>query len=139
MSVRLVVQADDLGMCRAVNEGIEVAVTDGIVTQASAMAPTPWFAEGAAVARRLGLDTGLHCTFTCEWDFLRWGPLSSGPSLRLDDGTLPRTVEDAAARIDPAQGLDELRVQIRRARACGLEPCYVDPHVWLSGTSARDL
>ena len=47
-TIRLVVQADDLGMCRAVNEGIENAVADGIVTQTSVMAPTPWFAEGAA-------------------------------------------------------------------------------------------
>ncbi len=123
-------------MCRAVNEGIEVAVTDGVVTQASVMAPTPWFAEGAATARRLGLTTGLHCTFTCEWDFLRWAPLSAGATLRLDDGTQPRTVEDAAARIDPIEGLDELRIQARRAVACGLELAYVDPHMGLSVTSA---
>ena len=130
------VQADDLGMCRAVNEGIGAAVTDGVVTQASIMAPTPWFAEGAAMARRLDLTVGLHCTFTCEWDFLRWAPLSVGPTLRLDDGTQPRTVEDAAARIDPAEGLDELRVQAARARSCGLELAYVDPHMGLSVTTA---
>ncbi len=130
------VQADDLGMCRAVNEGVEVATTDGILTQVSVMAPTPWFAEGAAVARRLGLATGLHCTFTCEWDFLRWAPLSAGPTLRLDDGTQPRRVEDAAAQIDPAEGLAELQMQARRAQACGLELAYVDPHMGLSVTSA---
>lgn len=136
MAIRLVVQGDDLGMCRAVNEGLAVAATDGVLTQVSAMAPTPWFAEGAAIARRLGLATGLHCTFTCEWDFLRWAPLSVGASLRLDDGTQPRTVEDAAARIDPAEGLAELRLQARRAQACGLELAYVDPHMGLSVTSA---
>lgn len=135
-SVRLVVQADDLGMCRAVNEGISLAATEGIVTQASVMAPTPWFAEGARIARRLDLPTGLHCTFTCEWDFLRWAPLSTGASLRLEDGTQPRTVEDAASRIDPDEGLDELRVQARRASSCGLELSYVDPHMGLSVTSA---
>ena len=136
MAVQLVVQADDLGMCRAVNAGIEAAVTDGIVTQASVMAPTPWFVEGAATARRLGVTTGLHCTFTCEWDNLRWAPLSSGPSLRLDDGTQPRTVADAASRIDPAEALDELRLQARRAVACGLDLAYADPHMGLSVTSA---
>lgn len=134
--VRLVVQGDDLGMCRAVNEGIEVAATDGILTQVSAMAPTPWFAEGAAIARRLQLTTGLHSTFTCEWDFLRWAPLSGGATLRLEDGTQPRRVEDAAAQIDPAEGLAELQMQARRARSCGLEIGYVDPHMGLSVASA---
>jgi chitin disaccharide deacetylase len=134
--VKLVVQADDLGMCRAVNAGIEAAATDGILTQTSVMAPTPWFAEGAAMARRLGLATGLHCTFTCEWDNLRWAPLSAGATLRLDDGTQPRTVEDAAARIEPGEALEELRVQARRATASGLELRYVDPHMGLSVTSA---
>ena len=85
--IRLVVQGDDLGMCRAVNEGIALAHAEGILTQASVMAPTPWFAEGAAMARRQGLPVGLHVTLTCEWEYLRWGPLTPGPSLRGDDGT----------------------------------------------------
>jgi predicted glycoside hydrolase/deacetylase ChbG (UPF0249 family) len=131
-SIRVVVQADDLGMCRAVNEGIEHAAADGIVTQTSVMAPTPWFAEGAALARRLGVTTGLHATFTCEWRYLRWAPLSTGATLRLDDGTMRRTVDDAAASIDPDEGLAELRVQARRARACGLDLAYVDCHMGIS-------
>ncbi|MGB0113646.1 MAG: ChbG/HpnK family deacetylase [Ilumatobacteraceae bacterium] len=134
--VRLVVQADDLGMCRAVNEGIEHAIVDGIVTQTSVMAPTPWFEEGAAMALRTGVTTGLHATFTCEWDYLRWAPLSTGASLRLDDGTMPRTVEEAAARIDVDDGVAELRVQAARATAAGLRLSYVDPHMGVSVASA---
>ena len=56
-TIRLVVQADDLGMCRSVNEGIEHAIVDGIVTQTSVMAPTPWFVEGATRIGRLGVTT----------------------------------------------------------------------------------
>ena len=80
--IRLVVQGDDLGMCRAVNEGIGLAFTEGILTQTSVMAPTPWFGEGAAMAKRLGITTGLHLTLTCEWDYLRWAPLSPGSERR---------------------------------------------------------
>ena len=134
--IQLVVQADDLGMCRAVNEGIEHAIVDGIVTQTSVMAAAPWFVEGAEMARRTGVVTGLHATFTCEWDAMRWTPLSIGASLRLDDGTMPRTVEQAAEQIDPADGLAELRMQARRAVACGLHLAYVDPHMGISVASA---
>jgi predicted glycoside hydrolase/deacetylase ChbG (UPF0249 family) len=130
--VRLVVQGDDLGMCRAVNEGIVLAATEGILTQTSAMAPTPWFGEGAAMAKRIDLAVGLHVTLTCEWEYLRWGPLTPGPSLRGDDGTFHRTVADAAARSDPAEAVAEALAQAARAEAAGLELTYVDPHMGVS-------
>jgi predicted glycoside hydrolase/deacetylase ChbG (UPF0249 family) len=130
--VRLVVQGDDLGMCRAVNEGIVLAATEGILTQTSAMAPTPWFAEGAAMARRAGIPVGLHVTLTCEWEYLRWGPLTPGPSLRGGDGTFHRTVADAAAASDPDEAVAEALAQAARAEAAGLELTYVDPHMGVS-------
>jgi predicted glycoside hydrolase/deacetylase ChbG (UPF0249 family) len=131
-----VVQADDLGMCRAVNEGIEHAIVDGIVTQTSVMAPTPWFVEGATRIGRLDVTTGLHGTLTCEWRNLRWAPLSTGATLRLEDGTMRRTVSDAGASIDPAEAAAELGVQAARARACGLELAYVDCHMGISVPAA---
>ena len=117
--IKLVVQGDDLGMCRAVNEGIALAKTDGILTQASVMAPTPWFAEGAAIVRRAGLPVGLHVTLTCEWDYLRWSPLSPATTLRGADGTFHRTVEDAATA-DPGEAVAEAHAQADRATALGL-------------------
>ncbi|MDP1792650.1 MAG: ChbG/HpnK family deacetylase [Acidimicrobiales bacterium] len=129
--IRLVVQGDDLGMCRAVNEGIEHAFTDGILTQTSVMAPTPWFGEGAAMAKRHCIATGLHLTLTCEWEYLRWAPLSPGASLRDPDGGFKRTVE-AALQGDPDEAVVEAHAQIDRAQAAGLELSYVDPHMGVS-------
>jgi predicted glycoside hydrolase/deacetylase ChbG (UPF0249 family) len=135
--IRLIVQGDDLGMCRAVNEGMALATTDGILTQTSVMAPTPWFGEGAAVAKRLGLAVGLHVTLTCEWEYLRWGPLTTGASLRGADGTLPRTLAEAAAMdIDDAVG--EALAQAERAIAAGLTLTYVDPHMGISQRAAYE-
>jgi predicted glycoside hydrolase/deacetylase ChbG (UPF0249 family) len=136
--VRLVVQGDDLGMCRAVNEGIALAATEGILTQTSAMAPTPWFNEGAAMARRLRLAVGLHVTLTCEWEYLRWGPLTPGPTLRGHDGTFHRTVADAALGADPEEAITEALAQAARAEAAGLELTYVDPHMGVSVPAAYE-
>ena len=133
--IRLVVQGDDLGMCRAVNEGIALAATEGILTQASVMAPTPWFAEGAATVKRIALPVGLHVTLTCEWDYLRWSPLSPAPTLRGTDGTFHRTVE-AAATADSADAVTEGHAQADRATALGLEITYVDPHMGVSVPAA---
>jgi predicted glycoside hydrolase/deacetylase ChbG (UPF0249 family) len=135
--IRLVVQGDDLGMCRAVNEGIELAHADGILTQTSVMAPTPWFAEGAAMARRRNLPTGLHVTLTCEWAYCRWSPLTAAASLRGDDGTFKRTVADAKTG-DPAEAVVEAHAQADRAEALGLRLTYVDPHMGVSLDAAYE-
>jgi predicted glycoside hydrolase/deacetylase ChbG (UPF0249 family) len=129
--IKLVVQADDLGMCRSVNEGIMTAADEGILTQTSVMAPTPWFGEGAAMAKARGLATGLHVTFTCEWEYLRWGPLTAGESLRDGDGLLKRTVEAAKEGV-VEDGITEVNAQIDRAQASGLTLTYVDPHMGVS-------
>jgi predicted glycoside hydrolase/deacetylase ChbG (UPF0249 family) len=115
-----------------VNEGIALAFTDGILTQTSAMAPTPWFPEGAAIATRLGIPVGLHVTLTCEWEYLRWGPLTGGSTLRGDDGTFHRSVPAAAAAVDPAEGVAEALAQADRAIAAGLDLTYVDPHMGIA-------
>ncbi len=129
--IRLVVQGDDLGMCRAVNEGIITAATDGILTQTSVMAPTPWFAEGAMLAKKLGIPTGLHVDLTCEWQYLRWGPLTAAPSLRDPDGCFVRGVAAAKqGRVDEA--IAEVDAQIDRAQSLGLSLSYVDPHQGVS-------
>ncbi|MEY2418805.1 MAG: hypothetical protein QOG90_1485 [Actinomycetota bacterium] len=129
--IRLIVQADDCGMCRAVNEGIALAKTDGILTQTSVMAPTPWFAEGALMTKRLGIATGLHVTLTCDWEYLRWGPLTAATSLRDTDGLFKRTVKGAAEGTDE-DGIAEANAQIDRALSFGLELSYIDPHMGLS-------
>ena len=129
--IRLIVQADDCGMCRAVNEGIALAKTDGILTQTSVMAPTPWFAEGAVMTKRLGIATGLHVTLTCDWEYLRWGPLTAATSLRDEQGLFKNTVKGAAEGTD-ADGVAEALAQVERALAFGLNLEYVDPHMGLS-------
>jgi len=127
--IQLVVQGDDLGMCHAVNEAIEEAFCDGIVTQATAMAPCSWIDEGARIAARNQIPTGMHCTLTAEWDHLRWRPLTNGASLVGPDGSFHRTVEEASSRIDPAEGGVELDAQLARLRQLGIEPAFFDPHM----------
>jgi hypothetical protein len=132
---RLIMQADDFGMCHAVNQGIAESFRAGIVTQASMMAPCPWIAEAAALARELALPIGAHGTLTCEWDYLRWRPLTPGASLREHDGTMHRTLDGAIAKIDGGEAAEELSAQIECLQAFSLTPSYVDCHM---GPSTRE-
>lgn len=122
-------------MCHAVNTGTVQAFTEGILTQASTMVPCPWFWEAADLAKAHGLPLGIHSTLTCEWDGLRWAPITGGPSLRGDDGTFVRTVP-LAKEIDPAEATAELVAQTERFLAAGLELTYYDVHMGLSQMDA---
>jgi hopanoid biosynthesis associated protein HpnK len=62
---RLVVTADDLGICREINAGIELAHRQGIVTSASVMTNMPAFADAVATLRRNPeLGVGVHLVLT---------------------------------------------------------------------------
>jgi hypothetical protein len=126
---RLIVRGDDFGMCHSVNEGLVRAFTDGIMTQASVMVPCPWFTEAAALAKEHAIPVGIHQTLTCEWDYLRWRPLTDGPSLTGTDGTFYRTVVDARDAIAHPEAVAELLAQAGRFRAEGLTIDYLDVHM----------
>jgi len=136
--IRLIVQGDDFGMCHAVNVGTMRAFQQGILTQASTMAACPWFTEAAAIARESGIPLGVHQTLTCEWDFLRWRPLTDGPSLVGDDGTFFRTVAEAQASVTHADAVRELSAQVAKFAAEGLPIHYLDVHMGQSAPEAYD-
>jgi chitin disaccharide deacetylase len=129
----LIVHADDLGMAHSVNAASTKALETGLVSSASIMVPCPWFAEIAAYARRhAGADLGLHLTLTSEWASYRWGPVLSKervPSLLNKDGYLYPLEDEAAAAIDVREAEAEVRAQIERARAFGVEPTHLDSHM----------
>jgi predicted glycoside hydrolase/deacetylase ChbG (UPF0249 family) len=126
---RLIVRGDDFGMCHSVNEGIVRAFTEGILTQASVMVPCPWFTEAAHLARSHAIPVGIHQTLTCEWDYLRWRPLTNGLSLGGADGTFYRTVEEARAAVTHDEAVAELLAQATRFTAEGLTIGYLDYHM----------
>jgi chitin disaccharide deacetylase len=127
--IRLVVRGDDFGMCHAVNDGIRRAVTEGIVTTASTMAPCPWFTEAVTIATDIGLPLGVHQTLTCEWDFFRWRPLTDGSSLVGNDGTFPPSVELAQQHAEHHEVVRELLAQVERLQSAGLALDYLDHHM----------
>ena len=127
--IRLVVRGDDFGMCHAVNEGIERAFTDGIVTTASTMAPCPWFGEAMKITKEIGIPLGAHQTLTCEWDYFRWRPLTDGSSLAGADGTFRRSVELASQHLTHAEAVRELVAQVDRFASAGVGLDYLDYHM----------
>lgn len=129
----LIVHADDLGMAHSINTASIKGLESGQVSSASIMVPCPWFPEIADYARtHPEADLGLHLTLTSEWKLLRWGPVLAKervPSLFDRSGYLYPLESEAAAHIDPKEAEAEIRAQIARARALGIQPTHLDSHM----------
>ena len=129
----LIVHADDLGMAHSVNSASIKAFEAGMVNSGSIMVPCPWLPEIAAYARKYPeADLGLHLTLTSEWSLVRWGPVLSKdrvPSLFARDGYLYLTETEAASHADAREAEAEVRAQIERARAFGIQPTHLDSHM----------
>jgi len=129
----LIVHADDLGVSHSTNRAFAVAHATGLVNSGSLMVPTAWFPEIAEYARQHpDADLGLHLTLTSEWKYLHWrGVLSPSqtPSLYDEEGYLPSLAEPVAenARMEEVEA--ELRAQVERAHAFGVEPTHLDSHM----------
>src|SRR5215831_3682614 len=129
----LIVHGDDLGVAHSVNRATIQALESGGISSASIMIPCPWLPEIAAYARaHPQADLGLHLTLTSEWKLLRWAPVLGRervPTLVDNDGYLYPSESQAAAHMDVREAEREIRAQIARARAFGIEPTHLDSHM----------
>jgi hypothetical protein len=84
---RLVVRADDMGACQAINEACVIAHRDGIVKSVEVIVPGPWFLDAVRLLKENPtLDVGVHLCLTSEWERVKWRPLTHSPSLTDADG-----------------------------------------------------
>jgi chitin disaccharide deacetylase len=127
--IHLIVQADDYGMCPPVTDGVLAAFRQGVVTQASIMPPAPDAPRAAWLAQRAGLPLGIHFTLMCEWNGLRYYPLTPAPTLRDHDGAFPAGVTELRALAAQDDVRAELRAQLAAVRTTGIEPTHFESHV----------
>jgi hopanoid biosynthesis associated protein HpnK len=128
---RLVVTADDFGLSLAVNEAVEQAHREGILTAASLMVSAPAAADAVARAKRLpALRVGLHLVLVEAWPTL---PAADLPDLIGADGLirsdmgrlgLDLALKPAARR----QLAAEIAAQFEAYRATGLPLDHVNAH-----------
>lgn len=124
----VIVSCDDLGASHASNIGVFSALRDGVATCASLMVPAPWACH-AANNLRPDEDIGVHLTLNAEHSCYRWGAITNAPSLQSGEGGFPRTLEDLWEHADHGEVLRELRAQIERALAWGVDVTHLAPHL----------
>ncbi len=129
----LIVHADDIGLAQSVNEASLTAFNKGGISSGSIMVPCPWFEEFAEHYKsNPNLDVGIHITLTAEWDYYKWGgvlPATEIPSLLDENGHFYASVEEVGQHADPLEVEKEIRAQIDRAMAYGINPTHFDTHM----------
>ena len=124
----VIINCDDLGASHAANEGVFAALHHGLATCASLMVPTPWARDAAARCRPTD-DIGVHLTVNCEYPNYRFGPITHAPSLQSGESGFPRSLDDLWEHADTEEVLRELRAQIERAIAWGIDVTHLTPHL----------
>jgi predicted glycoside hydrolase/deacetylase ChbG (UPF0249 family) len=130
----LIVNADDFGMCHAVNEAIFRVLKDGIARSTSLMVPCPWMLHATHfLADNPETPFGIHLTAISDSTDNRWGPVTARekvPSL-LDKAGFFYTFEHMPvfmAKVMLDQLEMEFRAQIEVVLAAGLQPTHLDWH-----------
>jgi predicted glycoside hydrolase/deacetylase ChbG (UPF0249 family) len=116
---QLVVNADDFGFTRDVNQGIIEAHQHGILTAATLMANAAAFEDAVRLARENpALDLGAHLV------------LVGGRSLAAANALLPAGIPQLLAAIAARRIriYEELSAQVRRILDAGLQLSHLDTH-----------
>ncbi|MCU0560040.1 MAG: ChbG/HpnK family deacetylase [Desulfobacterales bacterium] len=126
--IRLVVNADDLGLCAAVNAGILCAHRRGIVTAASLMAVGAAFDHAVDGCRSApGLDVGVHLTLVAGSP-LRPGSCLAGPNGRFPDSAAALLQRYLTGGIELSEVRAEWSAQIERVLDQGVAVSHLDSH-----------
>jgi predicted glycoside hydrolase/deacetylase ChbG (UPF0249 family) len=129
----LIIHADDIGLSHSVNRATIAAFKKKGINSGSVMVPCPWFPDFAEYAKNHpGLDIGIHLTLTAEWKNYKWDgvlPSSEIPSLINEEGYFYASTEEVARNANPYEVEKEIRAQIERAKAFGINPTHFDTHM----------
>ncbi|HUA01554.1 MAG TPA: ChbG/HpnK family deacetylase [Candidatus Aquilonibacter sp.] len=127
----LILNADDFGLTKGVNEGIVRSFREGVLTSTTLMATGPAFEDAAERARdNPNLGVGCHLVLTGGVAVAPPGEISS---LVDKSGLLPESlgaflVRVTSGKIRLTHIERELRAQIAKIRSAGIEPTHLDTH-----------
>ncbi len=135
MAKKLLITSDDFGMCHAVNTGIVRAMTEGLVRSTNFLVPCPWFPEALDLARRHQLPVGIHLCLTCDWDRLKWRPLTKAPSLCDASGYFLPTYAALEKTARDEEMYAELKAQLECIERLDFPLTHADSHMFGSTQS----
>jgi len=130
----LIINADDFGMCHAVNAAVIGTLQAGTVCSTTLMVPCPWARHAMRfLAEHPEVAFGVHLTALAEWPDYRWGPVTASekvPTLVNKDGHFYNFAQmpQFLGQVSLAELEMEFRAQIEVVLAAELKPTHLDWH-----------
>lgn len=129
----IILHIDDAGMSYESNVGTMTALDKGIANSTSVMMPCGWVPQFFAYLKEHpDTDAGVHLTLTSEWNNYRWSPMvgrEKAPGLYDEQGAFWHSVEQVVEHASADEVEAEIRAQLARYRAFGLQPTHMDSHM----------
>lgn len=131
MTRKMIINADDFGLCEGVNRAVFEAHSCGVLTSATIMAGMPGFDEAVEMSKMLpNLGVGVHLNLT------EGLPVSNDKKVRIllgRDGTFKYTPSKLAFKVfldkTILESLEiELSAQIEKVLKSGIKPTHLDSH-----------
>jgi hypothetical protein len=130
----LILNADDFGMCQAINEAIIRSLQAGLVRSTTLMVPCPWALHALHyLAKHPEISFGIHLTVISDPADYRWGPIlppEKVPSLVDLSGYFFNFegMSQLLSQINLDQLEAEFKAQIEAVLSAGLAPTHLDWH-----------
>jgi hopanoid biosynthesis associated protein HpnK len=131
MIKKMIINADDFGLCQGVNDAVAKAHTAGVLTSATIMANMPAVDDAVAIAKSIpSLGVGIHL------NVLQGKPLSTDQSVKPlvnESGEFKYSVSRLAVKALTSEKIckaveAELSAQIASVIDKGLKPTHLDSH-----------
>lgn len=130
----LIINADDFGMCHAINEATIRTLKNGLASSCTLMVPCPWGLHALKLLKESpDIPFGVHLTSVSELPDYRWGPIicrEKVPSLVDEEGYFyyENRINEFLAQVNLGELELEYRAQIETVLATGLKPTHLDSH-----------
>ena len=127
----LIINADDFGMCQAMNAATIGLLEDNLITSATLMPPCPWFVEAVTyAASHPEKCVGVHLTLNSEWELMRWGTVARQPLPSLmTNAYFPKGTLEVEQNAKEHEVEIELRAQLELVKTYGMNPSHIDNHM----------
>ncbi len=131
--VVFIINADDVGMDENSDKAVFDLYEKGKIQTYSIMVNTPNYKEALAYSLKNNVPVGVHLTLTNEWQEKNsWSPLLSKeevPSLYNEKGYMWASVKEVEENVKVDEAKKELKSQIDKALADGLDVTHIDFHM----------
>jgi hypothetical protein len=127
VDLKLIVNADDVGISDEVNDAVFSLIARRRISSATIMANAP-----ATVRAGRQAASFPWCSFGAHLNLTEFEPLTRGPGARLlvnEHGQMSRAIMSAAPSLERLRAVfDELCAQVERLASCGIRISHLDSH-----------